>query len=182
MKKLIPFLLCMFLFTGVMAQETPQPAQTVLDEALALAAQENKNVCIIFHASWCGWCKRMDSIMNTPQNKPLFEGNWVTRHLTVMESKPELKKTENPGGMDMMTKYGGAKSGIPYFLIFNPKGQLLFDSNMPAKDRNGMNIRTNTGCPASPEEVEYFSYVLKHSTRLTDEQIKMVGESFLLKR
>jgi thioredoxin-related protein len=182
MKKLIPFLFSLMIFSGLQAQVTPEPAQSVLDSALVLAGKENKNVCIIFHASWCGWCKRMDSIMNTPANKPLFESNWVTRHLVVMESKPDLKKTENPGGMDLMTKYGGGKSGIPYFLIFNPKGQLLFDSNMPAKDRNGMNIRTNTGCPASKEEVEYFCYVLKHSTKLTDEEIAKVGESFLLKR
>ncbi len=35
-----------------------------LKESMQQAAAENKNVFIIFHASWCGWCHKMDTSMN----------------------------------------------------------------------------------------------------------------------
>ncbi len=182
MKTPLSLLVGLLLFSGVMAQTTPPSAQSVLDEAMAVAKAENKNVCIMFHASWCGWCHRMDSIMNTPANKPFFEANWVTRHLVVMEFKEDLKKNENPGGKEMMENYNGKNTGIPYWLIFNPKGELLADSRMPAKDKTGMDIRTNTGCPAAADEVEYFEYVMKHTTKLTAEEISKIGDTFLLKK
>ncbi|HBB91198.1 MAG: hypothetical protein A2X22_14090 [Bacteroidetes bacterium GWF2_49_14] len=182
MKTTLSLILGLMFFSGVMAQTTPPSAQSVLDEALAVAKVENKNVCIMFHASWCGWCKRMDSIMNMPVNKPYFEANWVIRHLVVAENKPDLKKNENPGGMELLVKYATVYQGIPYWLVFNPKGQLLFDSKMPAKDKTGMDIRTNTGCPAAADEVEYFEYVMKHTTKLTAEEISKIGATFLLKR
>jgi len=169
-------------FAGVQAQVAPTSAEEVLKAACSRAAVENKNVCIIFHASWCGWCHRMDSIMNMPGCKPLFETNWITEHLVVDESKPELKKLENPGGKEMMIKYKGKGSGIPYWLIFNPKGKLIADSRMPSKDKSGKKVKVNTGCPATEEEVAYFVKVLKKTTQLTQPEIDLIASRFLLKK
>lgn len=120
----------------------------------------------------------MDSLMNTPECKPLFDANWVTDHLVVMEHKPDLKKTENPGGKELMDQYGGASAGIPYWLIFSPEGKLLADSRMPSKDKKGQDVLVNTGCPATVEEVAYFSTVLQKTTRLKPEEIALIAKKF----
>jgi thioredoxin-related protein len=73
--------------TGVTAQELPPAATAVFQEAYQQAAKEHKNVFIIFHASWCGWCHRMDSAMDNPACRKFFNDHYVIRHLTVMEAK-----------------------------------------------------------------------------------------------
>jgi thioredoxin-related protein len=181
MKVLISVLPAFGLMNGAMAQQQPLPATKVLDQACAQAAKENKKVMIIFHASWCGWCKRMDSIMNMPELKPLFTGNFVTEHLVVQESKGK-ENLENPGGAEMMKKYNGDKAGIPYWLIFNSKGKLLADSRMPSTDKKtGKKIKANVGCPAQPDEVDYFIKLLKKTTPLKEAELTVIAEKFTMK-
>ncbi len=87
---------CVFLAaTGVTAQELPPTATAVFQDAYQQAAKEHKNVFILFHASWCGWCHKMDSAMNNVACKKFFTDNYVIRHLTVFESKDEAG-LENP--------------------------------------------------------------------------------------
>ena len=68
------------------AQTAPPAAGEILQQAFGKAKAENKNVFIIFHASWCSWCHKMDSAINDPVRKSFFENNYVIRHLTLLES------------------------------------------------------------------------------------------------
>ena len=43
-----------------------QTATEILTKAQNQAKVENKNVFLIFHASWCGWCKKMEKNMDDP--------------------------------------------------------------------------------------------------------------------
>lgn len=181
MKLLISVLLSFGLITGVVAQEKPQTSDKIFKDACALAKKENKKVMIIFHASWCGWCKRMDSIMNMPELKPLFEKNFVIEHMVVLESKNK-KDLENPGAEEFMNKNGGKNQGIPFYLIFNAKGKFIADSRMKTKDKNGKEVLANTGCPAQPDEVAYFTGLLKKTTKLTESDLALISERFLLKK
>lgn len=180
MKVGFSLLLAFCLIGGAVAQE-PLPAKKIMKDAYTQASKENKHVMVIFHASWCGWCHRMDSIMNMPETKPLFDKNFVIRHLVVLESKAK-KNLENPGADQLMKKYNGAGSGIPYWLIFDAKGNLTGDSRMPSKDKTGKAILSNVGCPAQPEEVEYFISLLKKSTSLTDPELAVISQKFILKK
>ncbi len=181
MKTLLSFLLSMALVAGAYAKDPkPQPADKIFSKACKVAAKEDKKVMIIFHASWCGWCKRMDSIMAMPELKGFFEKNFITEHLVVMEAK-DKKALENPGAQDMMNKYNGAGTGIPYWLIFDAKGNLLADSRMPSKDKNGKEVLANVGCPAQPEEVAYFVGLLKKNTPLTEPDLNLIADRFTLK-
>src|SRR6188472_3318713 len=99
MKKYFFFLLFSLLTTVVFAQQVPS-ADQILKEARAQAAKENKNVMVIFHASWCGWCHKMDTSLNDASVKKFFDDNFVIRHLVVFESKGK-ENLENPGALEM---------------------------------------------------------------------------------
>ncbi|MEJ0102395.1 MAG: thioredoxin family protein [Bacteroidota bacterium] len=156
----------------------PNPAEAVLKNAYALAAKENKNVFIIFHASWCGWCHKMDSSMNDKLCKKFFDDNYIIRHLVVQESKNK-KNLENPGAMDLLAKHNGSDQGIPFWLVFDKNGKLLADSQIRAEGEGFEKKGQNSGCPAAPEEVSYFLTVLKKTSRITEPQLAIIEKRFL---
>lgn len=168
-------LLAFLLFAGtskLMAQ-APEPATVVLDKAYAQAKKEKKKVLLMFHASWCTWCKKMENNMALPQMKPLFEKNYVLAYLDVQEP-PKKKELENPGADEVLKKYKADRAGIPFFVILDAKGNLLEDSF----DAKGDNI----GCPASKEEVAEFTKMLKNTSKLTDNELAQIAETFIIKK
>ena len=153
-------------------------ADAVLTDAYAQAAKEHKKVMILFHASWCGWCKKMEASLNDPAIKKSFDDNYVIRWLVVEESKGK-ENLENPGAMDLLTKHNGAKSGIPFWMIFDARGKLLADCLIrPAGaslDTPGVNI----GCPASESEVTRFIEILKATATIDEQQLALIRARFL---
>ena len=113
----------------------------------------------MFHASWCGWCHKMDASMNDASVKkfltticsPSFGSDGIGRK----------ENLENPGAADMMAKYHGDKSGIPYWLVFDTNGMLLADSKM-RPEGGGPETGDNIGCPATEKEVAYFVDILEN--------------------
>jgi len=175
-KLLLSFLLLAFLNTAK-AQQAPLTADDIMKEAFSTAKNENKKVFIMFHASWCGWCHKMDASMNDPICKKLFDDNFVIRHLVVMESKGK-ENLENPGGMEMLTTFNGKDQGIPFWLIFDKNENLITDSRMQAPTTSADTKLQNTGCPANKEEVDFFIEVLKKSTPLKDEDLEKIRTRF----
>lgn len=166
-----------FLATPFLKAQAPPPsADGILKEAYKEAAKENKNVFVIFHASWCGWCRKMDTAMNDKAVKKFFDDNYVIRHLVVYESKGK-EKLENRGALDLLTKYKGNDQGIPYWLIFDKDGKLLADSKMRPEGAV-LEQGDNTGCPANEKEVEHFVNVLKKTSSLNDDQLKIIYARF----
>jgi thiol-disulfide isomerase/thioredoxin len=162
--------------TLLKAQAPPSSTDEILQEAYKQATKENKNVFVIFHASWCGWCRKMDTAMSDKAVKKFFDDNYVIRHLVVYESKGK-EKLENPGATDLLTKYKGNDQGIPYWLIFDKDGKLLADSKMRPEGA-GFEQGDNSGCPASEKEVEHFINVLKKTSALNDTQLKVIYDRF----
>lgn len=166
-KYFLIFLAIAFAITSK-AQQT-LTADAVLKEARAKAAKENKKVMVIFHASWCGWCHKMDTSLNDPSVKDYFDKNYVITHLTIDES-PDKKNLENPGAAALNKKWGGENQGIPFWIIMDKDGNILADSQSePGK---------NVGCPAKTEEVAFFIKVLKKTSTISDEEIAKVEERF----
>jgi hypothetical protein len=162
----------------IIAQESSKPANEILKEAYQQATTEKKNLFVMFHASWCGWCHKMDSSMNDKTVKDLFDNNYVIKHLTVYESK-DKKQLENPGGMDLLRKYNGLDLGIPYWIIFDKNGNWLADSQI-RPDGSDFKLRgENVGCPASTEEVNHFLNVLRKTSSLSAEQLTLIQNRFL---
>lgn len=171
--------LAVFLFisaTSLVAQKVPPSAEEITKEAFETAQKQDKKVLIMFHASWCGWCHKMDTSLNDVSVKKFFDDNFVIRHLVVFESKGK-KNLENPGALEMITKYNGKDQGIPFWMIFDKDEKFLADSRMTVTV-NGVEKLQNTGCPATEEEVDYFIQVLKKTTSLKEEQLAKIKTRF----
>jgi thiol-disulfide isomerase/thioredoxin len=168
--RLFSFLAAVFFITVASNAQTAVPsADEVLRPVFAKAAKENKNVLLIFHASWCGWCRKMDSSLADQSIKPLIDRNYEIAHLTLYES-PNKKNLENPGALDFITKHGGTDQGLPYWFVLDKKGNVLADSQyQPTK---------NTGCPASEEEVAYFITVLRKTSTLKEPELDTIKKRF----
>jgi len=112
LKFIIPF--AFFLLSAITSfSQAPESADVILKKAFTQAAKENKKVFVLFHASWCGWCHKMDTAMNDASVKKFFTDNYVIEHLTVYESKGK-ERLENPRALALLTKYNGNDEGIPY--------------------------------------------------------------------
>lgn len=167
MQRALLFLTAICLFSLPLAAQTVPSAKTILDEAYATAAKEKKNVFIIFHSSWCGWCRKLDTAMNDASCKKYFQDNYVVRHLVVME---EDKSLENAGADEVMAKYKGNNQGVPFFIILDKKGNLIGDSKGP----DGKNI----GCPATDGEIAVFLEVLKKTSKLKATELAAIETRF----
>lgn len=165
----------LFSFTAK-AQTSPPSAGEILKEAYKLADKEDKKVLIIFHASWCGWCHRMDKSIEDETCKKYFEDNYVIRHLVVDESD-DKKNLENPGADEFRKKYHGEGQGIPFWLVFNKDGKMLADSKI-RKEGDGPDQGNNVGCPAAENEVEYFISILKKTSKLNSSQLEIIRKRF----
>ena len=170
--KIKTLLICFFLL-GSLTATAQESASAVLDKAYAQAAKENKKVFLMFHASWCRWCKKMENNMHDPAVKKYFDDNYVMAFLTVQES-PKNKNLENPGAADLLAKYKAQNSGIPFWVILDTKGNLLADAFNSA----GQNL----GCPSSVEEVEEFTAKLKKTSKLKDSQLAAIADVFIIKK
>jgi thiol-disulfide isomerase/thioredoxin len=168
---------CLFLALSSFAQHGRPTASEIMREAMQTAAKENKNVFIIFHASWCGWCHKMDSAINDKSCKDFFERNYVIRHL-VVDEYGDKKDLENPGANELRTKYHGDDEGIPFWLIFDNNGNLLADSQVRPIGASLNTKGENMACPATEKEVADFIGVLKKTSHISEAEQIAVQKRF----
>ena len=181
MKKIKLLFIIMFLSGSTAFAQTEMPSsETVLNNAYAQAAKQNKKVLLMFHASWCGWCKKMDASLNDPTCKKFFDDNYVVAHLDIMEQAAK-KSLENPGAVEVLTKLTGAKEvGLPYWVILDSKGNALANSLMGKDGLPSTKLDDNVGCPATEQEVTFFDNILKKTSSLKAEDIAVIHKRFLL--
>lgn len=179
-RRILPFV-CLLATLSLSAQKPgPLPATEVIRAAVQTAAKTHKRVFVIFHASWCSWCHRMDSIMGSPVCRPLFNSRYIITHLDLLES-PDKKMLENPGAEALLQTYHGGDQGIPYWLILDQDGKLLADSRIKPAGADTSGHYPNCGCPDRPEEIAYFIRVLKETSDLSGPELALIGRSFTRK-
>ena len=164
-------------FFGI-AQSSPPSVDQIMKEAMQQAVKEKKNILVIFHASWCGWCRKMDSSINDESCRKFFDDSYVIKHLVAYESR-DKKGLENPGVYTFLSRYHADELGLPSWFIFNENGNLLADSQMRP---HGANITTrgeNIGCPTTEKEVASFIEVLKKTSNLNPSQQAAIEKRFL---
>ncbi len=167
-------LVCICLLTGLaMARSaSPESSKTILDSAARQAVATKRNVFVIFHASWCVWCRRLDSVLAVPEVHTLIEKNLVVVHLDVME-RGEKKALENPGAQEEMNDLGGANAGLPFYAFLDANGKVIANSiAMKGKTEN-------IGFPGSDEERAAFRKLLMGAApRMRANELAMVMRHF----
>ena len=129
--------------------ETPPPATQLVDAGVATAKAEHKNVLVYFSASWCVWCHRFATFLDSPEAGKLMRDNFVVVQLDALESA-EKAAQENPGAREMLQAMsGGANTGIPFYFVLDGAGKKVADSLIMPGHRN-------VGHPAQPDEVVAF--------------------------
>ena len=180
MKQLRAGFIALLLFIGygeAFAQASVPSSDVILDSAYSVSEKTGKPVFLIFHASWCVWCRKMDTAMNDPSTKLLFYNNYVITHLVVHESKNK-KHLENAGSLEVLNRYGGDNHGIPYWVILDSKGKRLADAQIRPPGSDFDVKGKNSGCPATAEEINHFLNVLKETSSLTDGQLEVINKRF----
>jgi thioredoxin-related protein len=162
----------LFLFSVSGQTTNPDSAQTILTTALTEARSAHKNVFLIFHATWCGWCKRLETAINDTALKPFIDENFIVTKLDVQERGDKIPLYENPGGQDIMSDFGGKNSGLPFLVFLNGKGGMIANSNvMPQKQ--------NIGYPGSQKEITAFLRLLKKTApHMTSKQRDRIRSYF----
>ena len=126
LKKLLFILLITFISVPVFSQTTkPEKADKILRTAIEEALAQDKNVFVIFHASWCSWCRRLEKAITSDELKKIFDNNFVITHIDVLEREDKIEQLENPGGKEIMAKFGGEKSGLPFYVFLDSKGKVI---------------------------------------------------------
>jgi thioredoxin-related protein len=169
-------LLCTMSCAFLLTEAQPPSSEKIMSDAYASAKKESKNIIVIFHASWCGWCHKMDRSMEDPSCKKFFDNNYITVHMVVDESR-DKKDLENPGASEFRDTYFGKGQGLPYWLVFDQDGHILADSKM-RKAGEAAEAGDNTGCPASKEEVAHFITVLRRTSDLKDDELEIIEKRF----
>jgi thioredoxin-related protein len=166
------FILIMFAFFNLAAtaQKTPATADEIVAATVAKAKQEHKKALVMFHASWCEWCKKMDASINDSACKDYFYKNFAISVIDVFEYG-EKTALNNPGGDSLYEKYGG-NNGLPFWIIFDENGNALATANL---SKTGESI----ACPNEEDDVNAFVNVLKKYTPITPEEAKAVHDRFV---
>jgi len=145
-------------------------ADSLLAKANVQAKKEKKNVLVIFHASWCGWCHKLDNMLESKEVGPTMSKAYVVVHLVIDES-PQHKAEENAGADKIRIKLEGEKAGLPFYAVLTPAGKKLGTSIAPGTG--------NIGYPAAPNEIAHFMSILKASTPKLSDQERTSVETYL---
>lgn len=173
MKKNI-FPILFFLFFGFVSsngqQKRPDSAQSILKVSLDKARASKKNVLIIYHATWCKWCLKLDSVLQEPAIKNIFNEHYIIAKLDIREEGEKIKTHENPGAFKTLIKYGGKESGIPFMVFLNRNGKMIANSNVMPK-------KQNIGYPGADKEISAFIDLLKKTApRMTKKQCAIISD------
>lgn len=156
---------------------TPRAAE-VIQQGIDQAKAAHKNVLVIFTASWCHWCHRMDTLINSGDVKKYFQDAYVICHVDVQE-EPVKKNLENQGWKTYLEEFGGDENeGVPFWAILDGQGKALVNSRIKPTGPSAEPRGDNAGCPMYDKEVAYFIQCLSQTSSMTKDQLAKVSEAF----
>jgi thiol:disulfide interchange protein len=97
----------------------PSAAKQQLQQALARAKAEHKNVLLDFGGNWCSDCHLLDMYFHDAVNKPLLEANYELVDVNIGHLDQNL---------DIVHKYGvPIDKGVPALVVLDANGKVLHE-------------------------------------------------------
>ncbi len=134
-------------------------ADRLLSEAEATAYSQQKNVLLLFSASWCAPCHMLQSFLVDPTIRPIFDRYFVKLVVIHGERPNQARYQDTPGADQLLDSLHDTDTSIPLTVILNSNGKLIADSVLPVYGRR--NIHANIGYPDSPTGIDWFLEMLR---------------------
>jgi hypothetical protein len=144
--------LALMLAIGAPAQAAPATAAAALSEASAQAAADGKRLLLIFHASWCVYCRLFDMLLKDRQAGSVMARHFDVLHMRAQERKPDMQAQQLAGADDVYHRYAPAGTGLPYMVVLGEGERKVADSMIGGD---------NFGFPVEPQELDAFDAMIR---------------------
>jgi thiol-disulfide isomerase/thioredoxin len=131
----------------------PADAMASVAAASAQAQASNRKLLLIFHASWCVYCRLFDMMLKDETAGAIVERHYAVLHLRALERTPEMKAQQLAGADEVFATYAPKGAGLPYMAVLDGDAKMVADSIMTNGD--------NFGFPVTKQELDGFEAMMK---------------------
>lgn len=162
----------MGLASNGLASPIPPTAKNLIDQAQLKASKEGKRVYVMFDGGQNEWARKHDAFL--AKNTSFFKRSFVMVRLVPFQNA-DPKYTPNPGAVEYLSKWGGARAGLPFVAIISPQGDMIGNSMYPHD-----NTVTNLGHPWTDPEVDaYMKLIAKAAGKATKADLSRLKSNLL---
>ena len=157
--------LTLLLFIGLAWGQTNKvpSIQVVMDSACKTAKNENRHILLIFHTSWCDYCKLLIDGLANNDSKVFFDENFIIKTINPFDEKA------NAGAMKYFEELlEDNEQGYPSTFII---------------DENGKKLDHYYGYPFTETKIDSLTSILNKYSRLDNKQnelyLDILSEHFI---
>jgi thiol-disulfide isomerase/thioredoxin len=149
-------------------------ADSRLKAAEATAHIQQKNVLLLFGASWCSSCHRLQSFLADPVIAPIFDRYFVKLVVIHGEHPSDTRHQDTPGAEQLLDSLHDTNTTLPLMVVLSSNGKIIVDSVRP--NYGPRNVYANIGYPEGRYSVEWFFEMLRRGApSLTSTETETIG-------
>ncbi len=126
-------------------------AVQALSDVARRADAAAKRTLVVFHASWCPYCRHLLRFLDDDQARAVLSKHYEILLLNVDEGAKGDRSLELEDASSLRARLGGEGQGVPFFVIVDVDSAVLASSVGP---------KGNIGAPAAPEELAHLRAML----------------------
>ena len=146
---------------GQTSDRDTRTADCLLKAAEATARSQQKNVLLMFSASWCAPCHRLQSFLVDPTIRPIFDRYFVKLIVISGERPDDTRHQNTPGAEQLLESLHDTDTNLPLVVMLNSSGKVIVDSVRPVLGPR--NLHANIGYPESPTGIDWFLEMLRRA-------------------